>query len=147
MRKLASAVALGVAAATMGAAAGADEYPLVLGDYWEVSGIEIKDGGDLKYAEFLAGEWKANQEFAKSKGWIKDYRVFANLYARDGEPDLYLVAVSESLGSGAENEKRFVEFQEWKKKTIQQMDAESGDRAEFRDVLSDALLQELTFRK
>ena len=38
-------------------------------------------------------------------------------------------------------------FQAWKKKTISQMQTESGNRAEFRDILSDSLLQELTIRK
>jgi hypothetical protein len=35
---------------------------------------------------------------------------------------------------------------EWRKKTIAQMEKESGNRAEFREVGSSSLLQELTFR-
>lgn len=46
----------------------ADEWPLAGGDFWEVSGISIKDGGSLAYANFLADEWREYQEFAKSKG-------------------------------------------------------------------------------
>ena len=146
MCKRASALALGVLAVAMSAASYADKWPLVGGDFWEVTGIDIKDGGGLKYAEFLAGEWKQNLEFSKSKGWIKGYKIFANVYARKGEPDLYLVQIRDSVVSGAEGEKRNDEFQEWKKKTIAQMEAESGNRAEYRDVLSDSLLQELTLR-
>lgn len=148
IRNLVSALALGAAAASFsGAATAQEKFPLVLGDYWEVSGIELKDGGGLKYAEFLASEWKANQEFAKSKGWIKEYKVFSNVYARAGEPDLYLVTIRDTLVPGAEDEKRGDEFQAWKKKTIAQMQAESGNRAEYRTLLGDELLQELTIRK
>jgi hypothetical protein len=148
IRKLVSVLALGAAAATMSAAANAqDQWPLVFGDYWEVTGIDIKDGGGLQYAQFLAGEWKDNLEFSKSKGWIKDYKIFSNVYARAHEPDLYLVTITESIVSAAEGDKRFDEFQAWKKKTIQQMQSESGNRAEYREVLSDALLQELSVRK
>jgi len=125
----------------------ADEWPLVQGNYWDVSGIEIKDGGGLKYATFLANEWRENQEFAKSKGWIKSYMVLANAYPRKGEPDLYLITVTDSVVSGAESEKRQAEYMEWRKKTIVQMQSESGNRAEFREVTSNSLLQELTFRK
>jgi hypothetical protein len=146
MKKLIPALALGVAAATMSAATAADEWPLVLGDYWEVSGIDLKDGGSLKYAEFLANEWKANLEFSKSKGWIKDYKIFTNVYARADEPDLYLVTIRENIESGAEGEKRDAEFMAWKQKSISQMQSESGNRAEYREVLGDTLLQELTFR-
>jgi hypothetical protein len=124
----------------------ADEYPLVNGDFWEVSGIQIKDGGDLAYANFIAGEWRKDQEFAKSKGWIKSYMVFLNNYPRKGEPDIYLITVSDRLPSGPEGEKWFQEYLAWKKETVAQLDKESGDRAEFREVGSTLLLQEQKFR-
>jgi len=125
----------------------ADDWPMIGGDYWEVTGIDIKDGGDLMYATWLADEWHKNLEFAQSKGWIKGYRMFANVYARAGEPDLYLVRIVENVPSGAEGEKRADEYMEWRKKTYEQMDAENGNRAEYREVLSSELLQELKFRK
>jgi len=146
-RKLITRLAAAVLAATMCIPAAAQEkFPLVQGDYWEVTGVDLKDGGALKYAEFIASEWKQNQEFAKSKGWVKDYKIFGNVHAREGEPDLYLVVIRENLVSGAENDKRGDEFQAWKKKTIAQMQAESGNRAEYRTILSEELLQELKIR-
>jgi len=78
------ALALGAASMIAVGSASAQEWPLVQGNYWEVTGIDIKDGGGLKYAQFLAGEWKNNLEFSKSQGWIKDYMIFSNLYARSG---------------------------------------------------------------
>ena len=148
IRKFVSVLALGAAAATMSAVATAeDQWPLVFGDYWEVTGIDIKDGGGLQYAQFLAGEWKDNLEFSKSQGWIKGYKIFSNVHARANEPDLYLVTISESLESAAVGEQRFKEYQAWRKKTIQQMQSESGNRAEYREVMSDSLLQEMSIRK
>jgi len=144
-----SVIVLALGAASMMAAAGAlaDEWPLVAGEYWEVTGIDIKDGGALKYAEFLAGEWKENLEFSKSQGWIKSYMIFSNVYARANEPDLYLVTVTDSIVSGAESEKRDDAYMAWRKKTIAQMESESGNRAEYREVMSSSLLQELKIRK
>jgi hypothetical protein len=148
IRKIVSVLALSAAAATMSAAASAqDQWPLVFGDYWEVTGIDIKDGGGLNYAQWLASEWKDNLEFSKSQGWIKGYKLFSNVHARAGEPDMYLVTISESIVSAAEGDKRFEAYQAWKKKTIAQMQSESGNRAEYREVLSDALLQEMTIRQ
>ena len=120
---------------------------MIAGDFWEVTGVHLKDGGGLAYANFLATEWKANQEFAKSKGWIKSYMVFSNNLARKGEPDLYLVVISERLPTGPEGEKRDDEFTAWKKKTQAQMQKESGNRLEIREIGSSSLLQELKFRK
>jgi len=141
------ALALGAASMIAAGSASAQEWPLVPGNYWEVTGVDVKDGGGLKYAQFLAGEWKNNLEFSKSQGWIKDYMIFANVYARPNEPDLYLVTITESIVSGAESEKRQQEYMAWRKKTIEQMQSESGNRAEYREVISDALLQEYKIRK
>jgi hypothetical protein len=140
-------LALCASSAVIATRAVADEYPLVGGDFWEVSGIIVKDGGGLAYANFLASEWRENQEFAKSKGWIKSYMILANNYPRKGEPDLYLISITDKVASGPEGEKRLVEYMEWRKKTIAQMEKESGNRTEFRELGSDALLQELRFRK
>lgn len=124
----------------------AEEWPLVGGDYWEVTGIDIKDGGGWKYANWLAKEWRKDLDFAKSKGWIKSYTIFSNVHPRKGEPDLYLVRVFEYLPSAAEGEKRSKEYLEWQTKSIEKMASESGNRAEYREVLSDSLLQVMSFR-
>jgi len=124
----------------------ADEWPLAAGDFWEVTGINTKDGGEFKYAEWLATEWRQNLEFAKSKGWLKDAKIVYNVYPRQGEADLYLIWIRESIPTGAESEKRGQAFREWKKKTIAAMVGESGNRAEYREVLSSSLLQEAPFR-
>ena len=126
--------------------ASASDWPMAPGDYWEMTGVHLKDGGELAYSNFLATEWKADQEFAKSKGWIKGYLVLGNAHARKGEPDLYLVVISERLPSGPEADKRTDEYVAWKKKTQAQMQKESGNRLEIREIGSNLLLQELKFR-
>ncbi len=125
----------------------ADQFPMTPGDFWEVTGVNLKDGGALAYANFLASEWKADQEFAKSKGWIKGYMVLGNAYARKGEPDLYLIVISDHLPSGPEADKHTDEYMAWKKKTAAQLMKESGNRLEVRELGSNMLLQELKFRK
>lgn len=126
--------------------ASADEWPLVAGDYWEVAAIDLADGGELKYATWLANEWKGYQEFAKSKGWIKDYKILVNVHNRDGEPDLYLITTMERLETGAESEQRGKEFREWAESTVSKLVEASGNRAEYRTVMGSSLLQELTVR-
>ena len=145
-RRLVLGLMICSAAVTASVPAAADEWPLVSGDFWEVTGIHLKDGGGLAYANFLASEWRANQEFAKSKGWIKNYMILGNAYPRKGEPDVYLITITDRLVTGPEGEKRQGEYMEWRKKTIAEMQKESGNRAEFRELGSNSLLQELKFR-
>ena len=71
----------------------------------------------------------------------------ANVHGRVGEPDLYLIRVFEDMPSGPEGEERYKEYMEWQKKSEEQMEAESGNRAEYREVMSTVLIQDLNFRK
>ncbi len=146
IRKAVFLMALCTSSIMMTTSAFAQEWPFVGGDYWEITGISISDGGGLKYANWLADEWRKDLEFAKSKGWVKGYKVMSNVHARSGEPDIYLISIFDSVVSGPEGEKRQKEYMEWQKKSMEQMAAESGNRAEYRTVLSTLLLQDLSFR-
>ena len=147
MKNIAMASALiAVAPLALATPAMADEFPLVAGDYTTMTGIYIQDGGSVSYATYLANEWKKNQDFAKSKGWISDYKIYFNVDARDGEPNLYLTQTYDYWPSGAEGEKLNKEWDAWSKKTNAQMAAESGNRAKFRTVKGSMTLQEMKIR-
>lgn len=124
----------------------AQEWPLKPGNYWDVSAITVKDGGDLKYATHLANVWVAQQEMAKSKGWIKGYHILGNTYPREGEPTYYLVTVFEEFETPDVAEKRGKEMRDAMKTNIEKMVNESGGRSEYRTVGSQQLLRELMKR-
>ena len=137
-------ILLGVSA--MSIAQAQDEWPFIGGDYWEVTGIKTADGGGLKYARWLAGEWRKGSEFAKSKGWIKEFMVISNVHPRADEPDLYLIRVIENMPTVQEDEERSKAYKEWVKKSMDKRQEESGSRAEYRTVMSTSLLQNMKFR-
>lgn len=126
--------------------AAAQEFPLVAGDYSQVSGIFIKDGGAFKYATHLATKWVDVQEFAKSKGWISDYKILINEYPRNGEPTIYLMTTFAKMADAAEGERRNKEYDAYMKSSAEQQIAESGNRAEYRTVQSSMLLREYKVR-
>lgn len=147
MKHMIMATAMIVAApVALSTPAMADEFPLVAGDYTTMTGIFLEDGGTTAYASYLATEWKKNQDFAKSKGWISDYRIYFNVDARDGEPTMYLTQTFPSWPSGAEIEKRNKEWEAFDKRTNAQLDAASGNRAKFRKVTGSMTLQEAKIR-
>lgn len=126
--------------------AAAQEFPLVAGDYSEVGGIFIKDGGAFKYATHLATKWTKVQEFAKSQGWISDYKIYVNANPRDGEPTIYLMSTFSSLPDAAEEERRNKAYDAYLKTSAEQQISESGNRAEYRTVKSSILLREYKVR-
>ena len=126
--------------------AAAQNFPLVGGDFVEVTGVTVDDGHSLDYAQFLAGYWKDQEEFAKSQGWTTGFEILSNVNKRKGEPDYYLVRRFHMLADGAESQKRGEAMRQHMKMSLAQMQAATGDRAKFRHVDSRQLLQVLNFK-
>jgi len=64
MRKIILA-ALGAGTMLFAFPAAAQDIPLVNGNYWNVTEISIDDGHFSNYADYLASEWRKQQDFAK----------------------------------------------------------------------------------
>ena len=133
-----------VAAMMLGAVpAVAQDLPLVGGDYWDVTAIKIDDGHFGDYADFLVSDSRKQNEFAKSKGWIKAYYILSNNNPRKDEPDLYLVTVSDRMATPAEAIARNKEMNAYLQSDDRKQIAGSGHRATYRHITGDMLLQEL----
>ena len=138
--------ALGAATIAMASPAVAQEFPLKSGLFWNVAEITIDDGHFGDYADHLAGQYRKSQDFAKSKGWIKDYYILANVNKRGDEPDLYLVTVFDHVTTPAEDEAREKEINAFLATSARQGDRESGARAKYRKLGGNFLLQELRYK-
>ena len=125
----------------------AQNDPFVGGDFVTVTGISIDDGHYLDYANFLSGFWKAQEDYAVKQGWSTGYEILANVNKRKGEPDLYLLRRFKNIPDGTEGERRAAMIRAQVKMDDAQMQAASGDRAKFRRVDSEMLLQEMRWRK
>ena len=125
----------------------AQSDPMKPGEYVEVSSITVDDGHYMDYANFLAGDWRKRQEYAKQQGWITGYEVLSNVNKRAGEPDLILITRYRAQPDSAESERRDAAVRAYVQQTDVQMEAASGDRAKYRHVLGSTLWQVLEFRK
>ena len=121
--------------------------PFIGGDYVDVASVTIDDGHYLDYADFLATKWRDEQEYSKKQGWITGYEVLANSHKRPGEPDLVLITRYKAMPDGAEGDRRNKLFLAHSQATDVAMQAASGDRAKYRHVIGNQLLQVMSFRK
>ncbi|MDP3676213.1 MAG: hypothetical protein Q8R44_14155 [Novosphingobium sp.] len=119
----------------------AQNDPFTGGDYMSVTGVSIDDGHYLDYATFLAGYYKAQEDFAVKQGWQTGWEILSNVNPRKGEPDLYLIRRFKSIPDGAEGERRAQMIRDNVKQSDAQMEAASGNRAKFRHVDGTMLLQ------
>ena len=125
----------------------AQSNPFTGGDYVSVTSVSIDDGHYLDYATFLGGFFRAQEEYAVKQGWQTSWEILSNVNARKGEPDLYLLRRFKSIPDGAEGERRSQMIRDNVKMSDAQMEAASGDRAKFRHVDSNMLLQEMKMKK
>ena len=137
--------ALGAGILLSAAPTAAQELPIKGGDFWDVGAITIDDGHFGDYADYLAGQYRKNMEFQKSKGWIKDYYIFNNVNKRSDEPDLYLVTVFDHVTTPAEDIQRVKDVKAFLQQSTRQSLAGSGQRATYRHLGSDMLLQRMVF--
>lgn len=137
------AMGLGLSVPT---AAMAQEKVHAPGTYMTVQGIYIEDGQFENYMDYIADRYRANQEFAKSKGWISGYRIFANVNRRGDEPDLYLLTESQRMPTPQEQVERERMMSEAMRQTARQAEEASGQRVKLRRLGSNLLLQELNLR-
>ena len=146
MKKLMLA-AFGAATMALAAPAAAQDFPLKSGNFWNVAEVTVDDGHFGDYADHLSTVYRRSQDFAKSKGWIKDYFILSNVNKRAGEPDLYLVTITDHITTPAEDEAREKEFNAALSTSARKQDAESGARAKYRKLGGSMLLQELVYKK
>ena len=139
--------ALGAATMLFAFPAAAQDFPVKGGDYWTVAEITIDDGHFGDYADHLAGLYRKSVDFQKSKGWIKASYILANVNKRSGEPDLYLVTIADRPTTPAEDEARAKETHAFLQSNSRQADTQSGERAKYRKLGGNMLLQELVSRK
>ena len=142
MRKLMLA-ALGAATVAIAMPTPAQELPVKNGNFWDVTAVKIDDGHFGDYADFLASQYRKNMEFQKSKGWIKGYHILSNFNKRAGEPDLYLVTIFDHVTTPAEDIQREKDANAFLQQNTRQGMAASGQRATYRHIGSDMLLQEM----
>ena len=139
--------ALGAATMAFACPAAAQDYPLKNGNFWYVAEVTIDDGHFGDYADHLAGLYRKSQDFAKSKGWIKESIILANVNKRANEPDLYLVTITDHVTTPAQDEAREKEFNAFLATSARQQDKQSGARAKFRKLGGTMLLQEQVYKR
>ena len=143
-------VRLAIAAASLAFAAPvaqAQEWPLNPGDFVSVSMITVDDGHDLEYANHLAGQWRKSQDYAKAQGWITNYQIWTNEFARDGEADIWLVSWFPTFADPNEVLRREKAFNDYMKTTAAKQEAESGKRATYRKLSGSMLLRNNVWAK
>jgi len=113
------------------------------GSVWNIGFIRIKPGMDTAYMNYVAGQWKAEQEAQKKDGNILSYKVLSVEGHTPGEWNLMLMTEYKNLASmEASEDKAEAVAQKVVGNDEKQMQGYK-ERAEIREVMGNRLAREI----
>lgn len=113
---------------------------------WTAARIAVEDGQMQNYMDYLTKTWTAQQEFAKSQGWLLEYHVLQSMNPRDGEPNIVLITTFNDLPSAAEADRRNAMLNQRLTLDDHSAAAASGDRNKMRHQMGSVLYREMLKR-
>jgi hypothetical protein len=123
------------------------EYDYELGSYWTVTSVETKPGHFDDYLSDLNNVWRKSLEMMKEDGKVVSYRMFSNVNARDGEPNLWLMVEWSSAAALMDSPRDY--FDGNMKKLFGNLDKgteASIKRGDLRTIMSEVLVREMSFK-
>lgn len=145
MKTLYAGAALMVAAALV-TPVSAQELPVTEGSVWVASRIDVLPGQGPAYLDYLAKEWKKQQEWGKAEGHILSYRVLSTNHARNGEPDLILLIEYKDYASIAQRKAIGDKYRAATGMTSRQGAAGNLEREKMRALMGSTEYQELVLK-
>lgn len=143
--KFYAALTLTVALVTAAAFA-EDARPYDNGPVWDFAMVQTKGGHFDDYMKFVSTAWKAQEDAAKAKGWVLDYKVFTVTDPRDNEPDIILAVEYKNM---AAFDVSLDELDAVQKKVFGSLPASNKaavDRETIRSLRGDILTRELILK-
>src|SRR6266404_4456839 len=117
--------------------------PYHSGSVWNIAFIRIKPGMDTAYMNYVATQWKAEQEAQKKDGNILSYRVMSVEGHTAGEWNLMLMTEYKSLAAMEANEDKAEAVAQ---KVVGNDEVQMkgyNERAAIREIIGDRLAREI----
>jgi hypothetical protein len=113
------------------------------GSVWDIAYIRMKPGMETAYLNYLAGQWKANQEAAKKEGLIVSYKVIGVEGHGTGDWNLMLMTEYKDLATMEANEDKGDALAQKMVGNDEKQMQGYKDRSEIREVMGNRLGREI----
>ena len=118
--------------------------PYQNGPVWTLTFVHTKPGLGLKYMEYLATEWKKQQDALKKAGLILDYKVLGTDAHSPNDWDLMLMTEFKDLATLEANEDKMEDVaMQAMDQNDQKMMQGYQERANWREIIGDRLAREI----
>jgi hypothetical protein len=113
------------------------------GSVWEIAFIRVKPGMDPAYLNYLATDWKRNQEAAKREGLILSYKVLVTEAHGGADWNLLLLTEYKDLATMEANEPKADALAQRVVGDDQKQMQGYKERLEIREVMGQRLAREI----
>lgn len=113
------------------------------GSVWNIAFIRMKPGMETAYLNYLAGQWKTNQEAAKKEGIILSYKVLSVEGHTPGEWNLMLMTEYKNLAAMEANEEKADTLAQKVVGDDEKQRQGYKERLDIREVMGDRLAREV----
>jgi hypothetical protein len=113
------------------------------GSVWEVAFIRMKPGMDSAYLNYIANDWKREQEALKKEGYSLSYKVLATEPHNPGDFNLILMTEFKDLATLEANEPKVDALIQRVIGDDQKQIQGYKERLEIREVLAQRLAREI----
>ena len=131
---------LGAAAVTVHAQV---KRPYHDGTVWNVTFVRMKPGMDSAYLNYLASDWKRNQEAAKKEGLIVSYKILSTEAHSPDDWNLILMTETKDLASMEANQDKADALTQKMVGDDQKQMQGYKDRLDIREIMGDRLAREI----
>lgn len=113
------------------------------GSVWNVAFIRMKPGMETAYLNYIATDWKKNQEGSKKEGLILSYKVLTTEAHGGNDFNIMLMTEYKDLATMEANEAKADNLAQQIVGNDQKQMQGYKDRLEIREVLQDRLAREI----
>ena len=113
------------------------------GTVWNVTFVRMKPGMDTAYLNYLAADWKRNQEAAKKEGLIVSYKVLATEAHSPTDWNLILMTEVKDMATMEANDDKADALTQKLVGDDQKQMQGYKDRSEIREIMGDRVAREI----
>jgi hypothetical protein len=113
------------------------------GSVWNIAFIRMKPGMDTAYLNYIATDWKRNQEALKKEGLILSYKVLTTEAHGSGDWNIMLMTEYKDLATMEANEAKADALAQQVVGNDEKQRQGYRERLEIREVLQDRLAREI----
>lgn len=120
--------------------------PYKNGTVWSVTFVRVKPGMDTAYLNYLAGQWKKQQDAMKAENIIISYKVLTTEAHGSNDWDLMLMTEYKDMATMEANEDKADALAQKNIGDDQKQMQGYKDRSEIREVMGGRLAREIVFK-